>query len=134
MARSEIEVPINAEEDVVIARSRGRDLAKEIGFGMVDQARIPTAISELARNILVHASHGVIRVRELDYETRRGIEVVAEDTGPGIENIDMALTEGFTTAGGLGLGLPGAKRLMDEMEIRTEIGVGTVVVVRKWLR
>lgn len=134
MVRPEIEVLIEREEDVIVARSKGRELAKEMGFGVVDQARIPTAISELARNILVHAGSGVIRIREIEAGSRRGMEIAAEDHGPGIEDVELALTEGYTTSTGLGLGLPGAKRLTDEMEIRSKIGEGTVVVARKWLR
>lgn len=134
MAERETEIPIAREEDVVTARSKGREIAKELGFGLVDQARIPTAISELARNILVHAGSGVFRIRAINFGMQKGIEIVAEDHGPGIEDVETAFAEGFSTAGGLGLGLPGARRLMDEMDVHSKVGEGTTIVARKWLR
>jgi serine/threonine-protein kinase RsbT len=134
MAVDEVCIAIHKDEDIITARSKGRDMAKELGFGAVDQSRIPTAISELARNILVYAGSGVIRIRPINMGARKGLEVVAEDTGPGIENIEMALSDGYSSVGSLGLGLPGAKRLMDEMEVHSKIGEGTTVVARKWTR
>lgn len=134
MPSIEILVPIEKEEDIITARSKGRDLARDIGFGPVDQARIPTAISELARNILVHAGSGTIHIRSIDMGAQKGIEVVAEDQGPGIEDLAMALSDGYSTVGSMGLGLPGAKRLMDEMEVRSRPGEGTTVIARKWIR
>ncbi len=126
-------VEIRREEDIVVARQAGRDLAKQMGYGLVDQSRIPTAISELARNILRYAGTGKVTVRSLSVP-RPGIEVVAEDQGPGIANIKQAMTEGYSSSGGLGMGLPGTKRLMDEMEIDTAPGRGTIIVIRKWRR
>lgn len=129
----EIVVPIHREEDIVRARSEGRDRARQLGFGLVDQSRIPTAISELARNILRYAGAGEIRIRTLSQAGRTGIEVTATDMGPGIQDVTRAMQDGFSTSGGLGMGLPGAKRLMGEMEIETAVGKGTTVTVRKWL-
>lgn len=130
----DILVPIDHEEDIITARQKGRDLAKEIGFGIVDQSRIPTAISELARNIIRYAGSGVVRIARVSSGVRDGIEIVAEDRGPGIPDVSRALQEGYSTGGGLGMGLPGARRLMDEMEVDTEVGRGTKVTVRKWRR
>ena len=126
-------VPINDEYDIVTARSQGKSTASSIGFGLVDQTRISTAISELARNILRYADSGVVYIREVAAEGKTGIEIVAEDHGPGIADLELAMTDGHTTGGGLGAGLPGTKRLMDEFEIDTEVGRGTIVTARKWV-
>ena len=129
-----VSVDIRREEDIIVARQRGRDLARQVGFGMVDQSRIATAISELTRNIIRYADHGTVYLRPLDEPGRRGIEIVCEDRGPGIADVEVAMTEGVSGGKGLGIGLPGTKRLMDEMHIATEIGHGTTVTIRKWLR
>lgn len=126
-----MEIPIREEQDVVVARLAGKKMAEELGMKKVDQVRIATAISELARNILLYAGTGVIQIKKIRGE-RKGIEVMAIDRGPGIENIELALTDGYSTSGALGVGLPGTKRLMDEFEIWSEKGKGTVVTVRKW--
>jgi len=128
------QLPITGESDIVIVRQFLRDKARALGFGVTDVTRIVTAASELTRNIYLYAGSGVMRWQELHQRNRQGIELVFEDTGPGIANLDEAMESGFSTSGLLGLGLPGAKRLMDEMEIQSEVGVGTTVIIRKWLR
>jgi len=128
------QVPITTESDIVIVRQFIRDKARELGFGVTDVTRIVTATSELTRNIYLYAESGVLHWRELRERNQVGIELTFLDKGPGISNIDEAMEAGFSTSGLLGLGLPGAKRLMDEMEIYSEVGKGTTVIVRKWLR
>jgi len=127
------EVVIDSEADIVSARKAVRQAAGSLGFGVTDVTRIVTAASELTRNIYRYAGSGLMRWRRLEDRGRQGIELTFEDQGPGIPDVDQALEAGFSSCGGLGLGLPGAKRLMDELEIRSEIGRGTTVVVRKWL-
>jgi serine/threonine-protein kinase RsbT len=127
-------IAIDAERDIVTARQRGRELAASAGFGGTDQTLIATAISEVARNILVYALHGEIRLRIEDLCGRSGIVVEAIDAGPGIVDVELALRDGYSTGKSLGLGLPGARRLMDELEIDTRIGKGTTVTLKKWLR
>ncbi|MFD1019330.1 anti-sigma regulatory factor [Thalassobacillus hwangdonensis] len=127
-------VNIKKEWDIVGARQLGRDIAKKIGFGTVDQARIATAISELARNIYLYAGNGKVCFEAIDDLNRRGLSIAAIDSGPGIEEISMAMEDGYTTSGGLGAGLPGVKRLMDEFDIISEPGKGTEIRVVKWLR
>ena len=128
------EMPIRSEGDIVTTRRTVREVAQRLGFGITDVTRIVTATSELARNIVLYAGAGVIRWRELGISSRVGVEVTLEDNGPGITDIEQAMQEGYTTSGGLGLGLPGTKRLMDEFEIASEVGRGTRVTVRKWRR
>ena len=131
---TEKRVPIKDEYDIVMARSAGKNVAKEIGFGIVDQTRIATAISELARNIIVHAVEGVVEIRQVYNDGGgAGLEVVAVDSGPGIPDVDQAMRDGFSTGKGLGAGLGGAKRLVDEFEIESTVGKGTRVAARKWL-
>jgi serine/threonine-protein kinase RsbT len=131
-------VPIQGESDIVAARQRARELARELGFSLVDQSRIATAMSELARNVVRYATdgRGEASIRSVDRPEVEsvGIEIVVSDEGPGIQDIDLALKEGFTSSHGLGLGLSGTKRLMDEFEIESGPGRGTVVTVRKWRR
>jgi serine/threonine-protein kinase RsbT len=126
------EVRIRSEGDIVGVRKTVRTMAQQVGFGITDTTRIVTAASELARNVFLFAGSGVMRWQLLT--TGSGIELTFADNGLGIANIAQALQEGYTTSGGLGLGLPGARRLMDEMEIHSDVGKGTTVVVRKWLR
>jgi serine/threonine-protein kinase RsbT len=128
------EVPIQKEADIVLARRAVREAASRLGFGATDTTRIVTAASELARNVFRYACPGVMRLHQLDDGDRSGLELQFEDHGPGIANAERGLREGFPTSGGLGLGLRGAKRLMDEMDVRTEMGKGTLVTVRKWRR
>ncbi len=125
-------LPIQRETDIVLARQEGRALAQKVGFSAVDQARVTTAISELARNILVYSQRGQVTLRQLDGADRVGIEMEFDDDGPGIADLEQAMTQGFTTGKGLGAGLPGSKRLMDEFEIRTAPGAGVHIKVRKW--
>lgn len=125
-------VPIHSESDIVTVRKAARLAATALGFGLTDVTRIVTAASELARNIFRFAGSGGLCWRWLDAGDRVGIELTFEDRGPGIPDIAQAMQEGYTTGGGLGLGLPGTKRLMDEMEIQSAVGQGTTVTVRKW--
>ena len=128
------ESQVTVEIDIAKSRKMIRDFSMSLGFGLTDVTRIITATAELARNIYRYAGTGVIHWRKLENGSGIGIELVFTDNGPGIENIEMAMGVGYTTSEGLGLGLPGTKRLMDEMEIQSEIGIGTTVTVRKWLR
>jgi serine/threonine-protein kinase RsbT len=128
----EIRVPIGSDSDMVPARAQGRALATKLGFSRTDATLIATAISEIARNIVVHVGRGEIVLQPLYENDRYGLLVVAEDTGPGIKDIDAALDHGFASGKGLGLGLPGARRLMDEFEIASEPGKGTTVTMKKW--
>ncbi|MDQ0233607.1 anti-sigma regulatory factor [Metabacillus malikii] len=127
-------VKIATEWDIVAARQLGRNAAKELGFGQVDQARITTAISELARNIYLYAGQGQIGIDFLEGNGRKGLKIIAEDNGLGIQDIRKVMEDGFSTSGGLGAGLPGVKRLMDKFEITSEVGVGTKIQAVKWLR
>ncbi len=132
MSAGEIRVPINSDQDIVLARQKGRSLAAEAGFSSVDSTLIATAISELARNIVSYAKTGEILLTTLQESRRKGILIVASDHGPGIPDIRLALRDGFSTSGSLGLGLPGVRRLVDEFQIVSSIGQGTVVKVTKW--
>ncbi len=132
MSRVEIRVTISSDQDIVLARQKGRSLALELGFSSGDATLIATAISELARNIVSYAGNGQILLRDIQNSTRVGISVTASDDGPGIPNISQALRDGFSTSGSLGLGLPGVRRLMDEFEINSKPGQGTKVGVKKW--
>lgn len=127
-------IPIKKEWDIVGARQYGRDLAKKIGFGSVDQARIATSISELARNVYLYAKNGRIYFDILDEIDRKGIKIVAVDDGPGIDDIGKVMEDGYSTANGLGAGLPGVKRLMDYFAIESDRGKGTKVTIIKWHR
>ncbi len=127
-------IPIKSDLDIVSARVEGRNLAREMGFGTIDQARIATAISELARNVVLYAGSGTVTIRVIvTKDGRKGLEVLCEDSGPGIPDLVLAQQDGYSTSGGLGMGLPGTKRLMDEFYIETELDAGTKVMVRKWL-
>jgi serine/threonine-protein kinase RsbT len=127
-------VSIDCDADIVTARQKGRELASKCGFPTTDLAVIATAISELARNIVRYALHGEVVLRLVEDHTKRGVEVVATDDGPGIPDVSLAMQDGYSTSGGLGLGLPGTRRLMDEFEITTDFGKGTKVTVRRWKR
>ncbi len=126
------EVLLKTETDIVVVRKSVREAATRLGFGITDVTRIITAASELARNVFLYAGSGVVRCRVLNRSDKVGIELIVEDDGPGIADIDQAMQPGYTTGSGLGFGLPGAKRLMDEMEIESEAGKGTKVTVKKW--
>jgi len=129
---SEEGVPLVTEADIVTARQKGRALALGIGFSPGDATLIATAISELARNIVTYAKRGEIRLIPIEMNGKRGLTVVARDEGAGIPDIRQALQDGYSSAGRLGLGLPGVKRLMDELEIISEVGIGTTVTAKKW--
>ncbi len=131
-AKSIPPIEIVSEEGIVAARQKVRELASNMGFGAVDQTRIATAVSELARNIYRFAGKGGVTIFGLQGD-RKGIRIVCEDDGPGIADIELAMTDGYSTIKSLGLGLPGAKRLMDEFEIESEPGKGTKVTITKWL-
>jgi serine/threonine-protein kinase RsbT len=131
---SDVRVHIDSDRAIVEARQRGRELAGQAGFSFSDLAVIATAISELARNILLYATRGDILVRMLDEGGRHGILIVATDDGPGIANLTLALQDEYSTSGSLGLGLPGVRRLTDEFEITSELGHGTTVTAKKWRR
>ena len=126
-------VEIITEWDIVAARQLGRNEAKAIGFGAVDQARITTAISELARNIYLYARAGEVTIERIHDAEKVGIRITAADKGPGINNLRKVMEKGYSTSGGLGAGLPGVKRLMDAMEIKSSVENGTIVVVEKWI-
>lgn len=127
-------VNIRQEWDIVGARQLGREKAKELGFGTVDQARIATAISELARNIYLYAGTGKVSFETTEKMGKKGLKIIAVDEGPGIRDISQVMQDGYTTSGGLGAGLPGVKRLMDYFEIHSEQGEGTEIEVIKWVR
>lgn len=127
-------VDIYTEWDIVAARQLGRNEAKKSGFGTVDQARITTAISELARNIYLYAGKGKIEITRLSENELYGITIIASDNGPGIRDMRKVMEDGFSTSGGLGAGMPGVKRLMDEFKVDTELGKGTTITTTKWLR
>jgi serine/threonine-protein kinase RsbT len=123
---------VRAAEDVVAVRQVVREWAVAVGFSLVDQTKLVTAASELARNTLTHGGGGSMRVEALNDGSRRGIRVVFEDQGPGIPDVEQALRDGFTTGGGLGLGLGGAKRLCHDFEVASEPGRGTRVAITRW--
>src|ERR687888_2077123 len=125
-------ISVASDRDMVPARAEGRSLADQLGFSRTDATLIATAISEVGRNILVHAGSGEITLTPLYEDGRCGLEIVARDAGPGISDINAALRDGYASRGGLGLGLPGAKRLMDEFDIASRLGEGTVVTMKKW--
>ena len=130
----ELRLTIAADVDVVQARQQGRELAASAGFSKGDQTVIAAAISEIARNILMYAKRGEITLGVVSNGDRQGVLVVAKDAGPGIADISRALQDGYSTSGGLGLGLPGARRLMDEFDVKSVVGRGTTVTMMKWRR
>ena len=130
---NEIRVPVRNETEIVAARQKGREMAAQLGFSSTDLTLIATAISEVARNIILYGTRGEIVLALVHKGAKRGLSVVASDKGVGILNIAQAMQDGFSTSGGLGLGLPGVKRLMDEFEIVSKVGKGTTVRFKKWL-
>ncbi len=126
-------VAINNPDDIVEARKAGHQLALELGFSLTDVTMIATAISEVARNITSYAGHGVVRVQVADKEGRKALVIRAEDEGPGIADIERAMEDGYSTGRGLGLGLPGSRRLVDRMIVESELGRGTVIEMWKWV-
>jgi serine/threonine-protein kinase RsbT len=132
---AESRIAIESDADVVTARQRARELAGELDLSPTDQTLLATAISEVARNITTYAQRGEVRLRIVrDGDGREGIEVVAADQGPGIPDLERALQDGYTTGGGLGLGLPGARRLVDDFDIQSAPSAGTTVTLVKWAR
>jgi serine/threonine-protein kinase RsbT len=127
-------VPIQHESDIVVARQAGRELAARVGFVGSDLTLIATAISEISRNIVTYAGQGEVVISPVEDGSRRGVCVVARDRGPGIADVEQAMRDGFSTGRSLGLGLPGARRLMDDFEITSQPGQGTTVTMRKWKR
>jgi serine/threonine-protein kinase RsbT len=130
---NEARASISSAADIVVARQKGRALASELGFDGSDLTLIATAISEVARNIVNHAKTGEIVLVPTNHGSRRGLLIVAKDEGPGIKDIAKAMQYGYSTNKGLGVGLPGAKWLMDEFEIESQVGKGTTVTMKKWL-
>jgi len=130
----ELRIPVTADVDVVTARQRGRELAAQTGFSSGDQTVIAAAISEVARNILNYAKRGEVLLSVVTNGDRQGVIIVARDQGPGIPDVDRALEDGYSTSGGLGLGLPGARRLMDDFNVDSKVGQGTIVTMKKWRR
>ena len=130
----DVRVPISSDVDLVRAREHGRTLAGELGFQQGDLTLVATAISELARNIVRYARRGEIVLHPIEDGGVPGIVITARDEGPGIIDVNRAMEQGYSTSGGLGMGLPGVRRIMDKFEIISEIGRGTVVTVTKWKR
>jgi serine/threonine-protein kinase RsbT len=124
--------PIRSDTDVVLVRQQVRAWAIELGFGLVDQTKIVTAASELARNVLIYGAGGTVRLEALNDGTRKGLRLTFEDQGPGISDLELAMKDGYSTGTGLGLGLSGAKRLSNEFELRSVPGVGTRVMITRW--
>jgi serine/threonine-protein kinase RsbT len=125
---------VRSDQDVVRVRQLVRSLAVAVKLSLVDQTKLVTAASELARNTLVYGGGGAVSAGRVDNGRRRGIRIVFADQGPGIPDLDLALTDGYTTGGGMGLGLSGARRLVDEFDIETAVGQGTTISVIKWCR
>ncbi len=130
----DVRVAIRTDADVVTARQEARAMGAGLGFSSTDLTLLATAISEVARNITTYAGEGEVALRVLNDGGRQGIEVVASDEGPGIADVELAMQDGFTTGNGLGLGLPGTRRLVDEFELRTRPGTGTRIRLVKWTR
>jgi serine/threonine-protein kinase RsbT len=127
-------VAISQEIDILLVCQKGRAIAERLGMSGNDQVVVVIAISEVARNIINYAERGEVVIDAVAQDDRRGISIVARDEGPGITDIEKALQEGYSTGGGLGLGLAGAKRLMDEFTILSQPGKGTTVAMKKWMR
>ncbi len=125
-------LPIRSDSDVVMVRQRVRAWATQQGFSLVDQTKIVTAASELARNVLVHGRGGGVHIQALNDGPRKGLKLTFEDRGPGIQDISLAMSDGYSTGKGLGLGLSGAKRLSNEFEITSKPGEGTRVCIARW--
>ncbi|MGE5650728.1 anti-sigma regulatory factor [Noviherbaspirillum sp. UKPF54] len=130
----EAAMPLSSDVDVLKARQHGKELASSLRFSTSELTIIATAISEIARNTVLYAKDGWMELRLIQKGNRRGLLVIAEDGGPGIADLSLAMQDGYTTSRGLGIGLPGAKRLMDEFEIESEVGKGTTITMKKWER
>ena len=129
----DIVIDVSHSDDIIAARQAGHHVARELGFSLTDVTMIATAISEVARNITSYAGSGAVRVTVADREGRKALVVRAEDDGPGIADVERALEDGFSTGRGLGMGLPGARRLMDRLIVESAPGRGTVVEMWKWI-
>ncbi len=132
LADSSGSLPVRTEEDIVASRQKVRALTQQLKFSLVDQTKMITAASELSRNTVVHGGGGIMRWELLDEGVRRGLRLHFEDTGPGIKDLKLALTDGWTSGGGMGLGLPGSKRLVHEFELHSVPGEGTRVSITRW--
>lgn len=124
---------IASEDDIICARKITRQLAEDLGFNLVEQGRLVICMTELARNILMYATKGTVNLEVLNTPGKLGIEIVTEDAGPGITDPWLATLDGYSTSNGLGKGLPAVRRLMDEFELKSKPGVGTNVIIKKWL-
>jgi serine/threonine-protein kinase RsbT len=133
MVAGDIVVDIHNSDDIVAARKAGHQLALDLGFSLTDVTMIATAISEIARNITSYAGRGAVRVMVADREGRRALVVRAVDEGPGIADIERAMEDGYSTGRGLGMGLPGARRLMDRLIVDSTLGRGTIIEMWKWV-
>lgn len=129
---SEVRVPIHTLSDIVAARRRGRELASQVGFSNSNLTLIATAISEVARNIVEFADKGEVIISVVKNGTKQGVKIVVTDQGPGIADVARVMRDGYSTGEGLGIGLPGTRRLMDEFEISSRVGKGTVITMKKW--
>ncbi len=130
----ETAMPLHSDVDVLKARQLGKELASSLRFTTSELTIIATAISEIARNTVLYARDGWMELKLIQQGKKRGLLVIAEDSGPGIADLSLAMQDGYTTSRGLGIGLPGAKRLMDEFDIKSELGKGTTIVMKKWER
>src|SRR5262245_44172052 len=131
-AQGNNKLPVRSSEDIVLVRQAVRHQAVELGFSLVDQTKLVTAASELARNIVTYAGTGSVGIEAINNGTRSGLQITFEDQGPGIADIELAMKDGYTTGSGLGLGLGGSKRLVHEFVINTRLGEGTTVRITKW--
>ena len=129
---SDGELPLTNEHDIVLSRQAVRRMAQQQGFSLVDQTKMVTAASELARNALIYGGGGTLKWAMLSEGAKRGLRLTFEDHGPGIANLDLAMTDGWSSGSGLGLGLTGTRRLVNEFEIESTVGVGTRVVIARW--
>jgi serine/threonine-protein kinase RsbT len=128
----DVQIAISSDKEVVLARQEGRALALQLGFSSSEATLIATAISELSRNIVSYAGSGTVTLKRIHGSSRVGLLIIAADSGPGIADVSQAMRDGFSSSGGLGLGLPGVRRLMDEFDITSELGGGTTVTGKKW--
>jgi len=131
---NQVRVQISSAADIVAARQEARALAIEAGFSVCDSTLITTAISEITRNVLEYAQQGEVTISVLKNGSKNGVKIVVNDRGPGIANIPQVMKDGYSSRQGLGIGLPGTKRLMDEFEIRSKVGSGTTITMKKWNR
>ena len=129
-----VDLRLQAQEDVVMARQSVRSYAVSLGLSLVDQTKLVTAASELARNTVLHGGGGTMKLEVIEHNAKRGIRLTFEDRGPGIQDVERAMQDGYTTGGGLGLGLGGAKRLTNEFDIQSAPGAGTRVVITQWTK